>query len=372
MSTVLICGLGGVGSYAAEFLARTVDVTSIVCIDANATAGEAVAIRASAGSAVEGYNIPVTFVHQDLRNVESTAELLARINPVAILHCATLLPIRAMATALPSDIFGRLRVAGFGTWLPVNALLSIRLMQAVKLSGITTNVIDVPFPDFINPLLTGMGLPVLAGCGNIDNLVGQLRVGIATERGTSVADITVGMVAPHAVAESFQRTSSSQGMAYYARVSDAAVDVTGDHDIEAILGSTSTTINGAPLDARVAASGVAMIAALARDETAYVHAAGPVGRIGGYPVLLSRGGTEVVLPNGLSDEEANAINASGIIHGGIQNFTPSGSVQLTAAASETMQDIFGVDISLITPDSVEAQADELLAAYRSFLNGLAS
>ncbi|WP_159500593.1 hypothetical protein [Microbacterium sp. 18062] len=367
MSAVLLCGVGGVGAYAAEFLARTPGITRLVCVDADGGRGSAVALRAAAGAALEGYDAGVEFRALDLRDVAATARVLEEVRPVAILHCATLLPIKSMAARIRPDVFARLRTAGFGTWLPVNALLSIRLLQAVHASGIDTDVIDVPFPDFINPLLAGMGHPALAGCGNVDNIAAQLRIGAARELSAPVSSISVSMVAPHAVAESFQRTYSSQGMDYRAVVTRDGDDVTESLDVEGILAQTSRTIHAADLDARVASSGVAMVAALARDEVLRTHAAGPAGRTGGYPVELRRGAATIALPPGVDDGWARTANEAGLRHGGIESISADGSIRLRDDSAATMQELFGVDVTEITPRTVEEQADEILAAYRRVL-----
>jgi hypothetical protein len=183
---VLVTGVGGVGSFAVEFLARTAGLGRIACVDVDVDAAEGVAIRAESGAANEGYHASVEGIGLDLRNVDALAGLLERLRPTVVLHAATLLPIRRMAVELPPEVFARMRHAGFGAWMPVNALLTLRLAQAIEMVGSASALVDIPFPDFINPVLARMGHRVLAGAGNVDNLVGQLRVGVARQQGITV------------------------------------------------------------------------------------------------------------------------------------------------------------------------------------------
>jgi hypothetical protein len=364
---VLVTGVGAVGAYAVEFLARTPGLNRVVALDVNADAAAGVAIRAEAGAAMEGHTVRVEGYGADLRNVDATAALIAEFQPKAVLHIATLLPIGRMAKELDPAVFTKLRQAGFGTWMPVNALLSLQLVRAIEAAGTDTAFIDIPFPDFINPVLSRMGFDVLAGGGNVDNLVGQLRVGIARSRGISVDRVRVALVAPHAVAESFQREHSSSGWQYIARAFVDDVDVTESTDIEGILGSTSAVIEHVALDSRVASSGVAMATAVAKGETAYVHAAGPQGLVGGYPVSLSASGTEILLPDGVTLDEAVAVNEAGLVAGGIESIGADGTIVFTDNAVATMSELFGVTHATVDPSSIDEHAAELVSAYRRYI-----
>jgi hypothetical protein len=363
---VLVTGVGAVGAYAVEFLARTPGLERVVALDVNGDAAAGVAIRAEAGAAVEGHTVRVEGYGADLRDVDQTASLIAQFRPKAVLHIATMLPIGRMAKDLDPAVFTQLRQAGFGTWMPVNALLSLQLVRAIRDAGTDTAFIDIPFPDFINPVLSRMGFDVLAGGGNVDNLVGQLRVGIARARDVTVDRVRVALVAPHAVAESFQREHASSGFAYIARVFVDDVDVTGETDVERTLGETSAIIEHVPLDSRVASSGVGMAKAVALGETAYVHAAGPKGLVGGYPVHLSAAGAELALPEGIGFEEAVAVNEAGLVAGGIESIREDGTIVFTENAVRTMTELFGVTHATVDPSSIEAHAAELVTAYRRY------
>lgn len=364
---VLVTGVGGVGAHAVEFLARSAGIHSVACLDVDARVAVGVAIRAEAGAITEGAAVRVEGRGADLRDTSATTAVLAELRPKVVLHAATLLPIRRMAAELPRSAFARLRRAGFGTWMPVNALLSLRLARALHAVGTDTQFIDIPFPDFINPVLSRMGFQVLAGAGNVDNLAGQLRAGVARERRITGDRVRVGLVAPHAVAEAFQREHASSGFPYFARVWVDGADVTAQTDVERVLSETSAVIGHVSLDSRVASSGVAMAVAVATGRTAYVHAAGPLGLVGGYPVELSAAGATLALPNGITAEEAVAVNEAGLTAGGIARIRDDGTIDFTAEATETMSEMFGVTHRSVEPDAIDARAGELVTAYRRFV-----
>jgi hypothetical protein len=144
--------------------------------------------------------------------------------------------------------------------------------------------------------------------------------------------------------------------------------VTAETDVEAILGATSAIIEHVALESRVASSGVAMAALVALGGNGYLHAAGPLGLVGGYPVEISEASATIALPDGVTLEEAMKINEAGLIAGGIRCIRDDGTLELTEQAVEATADMFGVHRSVVAPAQIEDHAAELLDGYRQFLS----
>lgn len=361
---VLVTGIGVVGEWVVEFLARSSGVRAVTAADVNRRRGEAVVWRAAVGALHEGHANALSFREIDLRNVDATATLIREVRPSVILHAATLLPIPVMAQRLGPELFSRMRKAGFGAWLPLHLLLTMRLMQAVRQVEDPPDVIDFPFPDFVNPVLSGLGLAPLAGCGNVDNTAGLLRLMVAQKWDVDPHDVHVYMIAPHAVNEAFSREGSSAGHEYHCRVYVSGIDVTSDVPVEQMLAEGTAKISAGPSEARVASSGVKAALSILNRTREHMHAAGPKGLPGGYPVRLAPGKVEVLLPPGLDLKEAVRINTAGQAAAGIERIASDGTVYCTETAVEFMREEFGYDARALKPSDSEERANELLERFR--------
>ena len=131
---VLIVGLGGLGSWVLEFLARTEGISHIVGADLNEEWGRRKVYSVTSGAILQGFYPRLEFVQIDLRDVDATAETLARLQPQLIINCATLQTWWLRKT-LPPEIADRLSEAGSGPWLSTHLALSRKLMLAVQADG---------------------------------------------------------------------------------------------------------------------------------------------------------------------------------------------------------------------------------------------
>jgi hypothetical protein len=360
MTDVLAIGIGAVGEWAVEFLARTADIRSIAIADVNAKRGEAIAMRASIGALHEGYAPRLSFHELDVSNVDATASLIRQLRPRIILHMATLLSIPTMAARLPPELFSRFREAGFAALLPLHLFLTLRLMQAVRQVKDPPDVISAPFPDFVNPALGTLGLAPLAGFGNVDNIAGMARVVVARAWNVDPRDVHLYFIASHSVSESFTRTGSPGRAPYHFRVYVSGIDITEEVQIEKLLEDGYRRLQGAPTVARTAASGVKSVLSILREDHAHTHAPGPNGLPGGYPVRLSVHKAEVLLPPDLTLQEAVRINEAGLQVGGIDQIDPDGTIHCAEMAVELIRELLGYDARHFHVEEAEERAHELL------------
>ena len=73
---VLVVGLGGLGGWVLELLARSGGVSSIVGADINEEWGRRKVYNVAAGAMLQGRYPRLEFVTMDLRNLDATAELI--------------------------------------------------------------------------------------------------------------------------------------------------------------------------------------------------------------------------------------------------------------------------------------------------------
>jgi hypothetical protein len=116
----------------------------------------------------------------------------------------------------------------------------------------------------------------------------------------------------------------------------------------------------------VAGSALKNIMAIFNDTGEITHAPGPQGLEGGYPVRLSRKGAEVVLPKGMTLEQARAINLEAQQHDGIQEIKENGDVVVTEEAYTTFKKDLNVDCKVITIENSYEQAMELRKKFHEF------
>jgi malate/lactate dehydrogenase len=362
---VMIIGLGNIGNYGLEFLARTPGVASIFTADIDKTMGLSKTHNVSLGAAHMGFYPNIEFVPLDLFNIEETASLLGRITPDVVWSCVTLQSWWVISE-LPEDLYKKLRVvAGIGPWLPMHLVLTYKLMQAIKLSGIKPHVVIASLPDMTCPVLAKVGLAPTIGLGNIDNFIPEIKKVVGNKLGIPMRNVTVCMIGSHVVRTAFK--FGMKNIPYYLRVFAENKDVTKEFNHDQLLFDAASLVIGWQGDSKVAASGVKNVLAILNNTGEFTHSPGPQGLPGGYPVRLSANGAEVVLPEGLSMKEAVRINEEGNRLDGLEKIEEDGTVVCTENAVNLMKELFGYDCRRIKIEEMEGTAKELRIRYREFV-----
>jgi malate/lactate dehydrogenase len=362
---VLIIGLGNIGNYALEFLARTQGVDSIFTADIDKETGLSKTNNAILGAAQMGFFPQVEFIPLDVFKIEETAGILKKIAPDVILSCVSL-QAWWVISELPGDLYKKFRlIAGFGPWLPMHLVPNYKLMKAVKNANIKTHVVVAGFPDAVCPVLGKVGLTPTVGLGNLDNFIPELRKVAGEKLGVPMRDISIYMVGHHVL-----RTATKLGniaeVPYYLRIFAENKDVTGEFNLNQLVVDAANLVVKSPGHSKVAASGVKNILGILRNTGELTHAPGPQGLPGGYPVRLSSKGAKVVLPEGLSREEAIRINEEEQKYDGIERIEDDGTVVHTEKAVKFMKETLGYDCSRVKIEENEEKAKELASLYREF------
>ena len=368
-NTVMIVGLGDLGGWVLEFLARCEGVSTIITADLREDWGARKTDTAATGAAQQGYNKTIKFYKCDVRDIDETAELLKTINPDLVYSNVTLASwvvqsglVSKVSLSSPDIVQKWLKVAGARA--PLQVVLASKLMQAVKKSGITTHVLNNSFPDVVNPVLWRNGLGPLVGAGNTDLVVGEIKRKVSVAENVPVREITICLIGAHALFSLGTRI----GVPFFFKILVRDQDITSRVDVDSLI---SDRLMAGPANQMswlaqppVAASAVKNIMAILNDTNEYTHAPGPLGLPGAYPVRLSAKGVEVVLPGEITLEEAIKINLEGLKREGIEELKADGTIVVTEEAYEIHKELLGVDWREIRFADMEAVSQELLSGFK--------
>jgi hypothetical protein len=166
VSTVLVAGLGDLGSRVLDTLARSPNVGRLVGASRNVERGEARVAQCRLVAALQGGPQHVEFERLDLADIGAAAALLRRLDPDVVVTAAT------------RHTWWRGGVEGvpYGAWLPLQLTLVRDLMRAKREAGIGAPVVCLPFPDAVGPALAPLGLAPEIGAGNVGETAPKLAL----------------------------------------------------------------------------------------------------------------------------------------------------------------------------------------------------
>ncbi|PBB95658.1 hypothetical protein [Mesorhizobium sp. WSM3862] len=316
-----------------------------------------------------GHHPTIEVAAMDLMNVEATAERLAALRPDIIFN-ATTLHSWWVITQLPPDAYQQIDRACGGVWTPMHLVLVRRLMKAVREAGLQSVVVNASYADVTNAALAAEGLSPTIGIGNVANAVPGIRLAAAHLLGCEVKAIDVRFFAQHYVSDRIQRTGSTNGAPYHLTIYRDCQKTRPeevDHDlIFANVVERFRRVGGIEGNSVTASSATAVLRALADRVERVVHAPGPLGLVGGYPVRVAPRGISIDLPEGLSLDDAVEINRKCQKYDGIEAVESDGTVRFTAESAEIMRELLGYDCDAMAPDECEDRANELTAKYAEY------
>lgn len=368
---IMLVGVGELGGIVLEQLARVPGIGDIVVADANREWGWLKTNSAILGASYANLYPSIEFSPIDLLNVERTAEFIAKHSP-AVIYNSTSLQSWWVVNELPPDVRDRLYKdrCGLGPWIAMHLALAAKLMKAVQLSGVETHVVNAAFPDVTNPSLARVGIAPTVGIGNGDLIVPYIKKATAELLDVPLRNVGVELIAHHYHAYHWCRAGDGYDAPHYLRV------YVGKQDVTSSLGDLREFVAELPRRGRrpagrhgqfvVAASSAKNIMAIYDDTGEITHAPGPQGLEGGYPVRLSRKGAEVVLPKGMTTEEARAIMLKAQEYDGVAEIRANGDVVLTEEAYTTFKQMLNVDQKIITVEGSYEQARELRSKFEEF------
>lgn len=367
---IMIIGLGEVGGKALEILARRPGIAHLVGADVNKSYGEQKVNNAAFGAQLEGFYPNIDFIEIDLKDVDRTAEMLAEIKPSVIFNSTTLQSYWVVEL-LPKEIHKKFQKASFGPWLPMHLTLCYKLMQAVEKSGIKTKVVNGAYPDAVNPTVAKVAQAPVAGIGNGENVIPQLQKVISHKLDVPMRSVFCLLVQHHYAEYWIVREGHDGGGPSYLKVLVDGNDVTDEFNLKGLWEDIPKYAKrpGRP-DGHflIASSAIQKIMAIYNDTREMSSCvAGANGMMGGYPGRLSSSrGFELVLPEGVSLEDAKKINWENSKLEGVEEIKDDGTVVFTEKNNQIMKELIGYDCRIMEINECEERANELGKLYNKF------
>ena len=347
MATVLVVGLGDLGSRVLDVLARSPRIGRLVGSGRDADRGAARAAQCRLVAALQDGARRVEFARNDVSDIAATASLLHSLDAEVIVTAASR---HTWWRGAVDDV-------PYGAWLPLQLTLVRDLVRARNESGVASPVVCLPFPDNVGPALEPLGLAPDLGAGNVTETAAKLEL-LAGEGAEAR------LVMHHAAQRYAFPDFASLGGGEVAEPPWAAeVRVGGgtlpDERVRELFHAPWPLPWGRESHDLTAAATAQIVEALLSDDSVRTHAPAPAGRPGGYPLLIGAGRVALDLPASLGEDEAVAINARAARWDGLERVEPDGTLVFTDAVAEATERQLGVRVERVVPSDNDAVADEL-------------
>ena len=366
--TVMLIGLGELGRRVLQMFAlHTTPGTIVAGARTFDSVVRVVNTTRAAAVQLEIYR-EIRAAHIDLSRPREVASVIEEFKPDVIVNMATH-QSWWVVQELPASAREVLAPAEMGPWLPMHLALAFELMNAIALTGQSPVVINAAYPDVVNVSLTRAGMPVAAGFGNVANPVPALRMAAAATLRAPIASVEVRLVAGRFVSHRLTRTGDAGGAPFILRVLEAGKDVTAKLDLQALLAELPTTfrrLGGRVGQTVTASSATSVLDALLLNDQRVLHAPGPAGLSGGYPVFFRDRQPHIDLPADVSLAEAVATNEATLRLDGIDRVDENGRVYFSDSHMSVLKSVLGYEVASVTPEESIACATELTERFQHF------
>jgi len=379
--TVMLVGTGHLGGPILDRLVANPHVGRVVAVGREARRGEARCNLARLAAVARGCEVDVDHHVADVACADEVAAAVRTIAPEVVIHAAS------MQTWWLLDLFAPehrevLARAGYGVWLPLHLTLAMTLMQGLSEAGYEGAVLNAAYPDVINVVLGGVGRAPAAGLGNVEELAAKVRGCAADRLAVPAGELDIWLVAHHALQRFAFRgvlaEGGSDGMLgtpgsgnegvppYFVRVEHRGVDVTEEAGARAALIAPCPLPAGPGWGQFSAAATESFVEALLGEAPSRLHAPGPAGLPGGYPVDAGAGKVALAAIPGLALDEAIDINVRSQRFDGIERIGEDGTVVFADDAAAAMHDALGYQCRVLPPADVVDRATELATRFREY------
>ena len=220
--------------------------------------------------------------------------------------------------------------------------------------------IGASYPDVINAVLNRDGYGPDCGIGNVQEPIPKFQRHVAAQLGCRATEVEVRLVAQHAFEYHVLNAQTSEDLPPH--LLQATVK---GRDVTQLATRALRRRFPFPYDLhfnRVTASaGVQALRALTADTPTRIHLPGIGARLGGYPVLASRAGIHLDLPEHWTAEQAEEVNAASLPWDGIAGVEADGTILFTDQTAAALGARLGRRCEVLTIANAAAQARALLA-----------
>ncbi len=260
-------------------------------------------------------------------------EKIAKYSPHLIFQTATLqTPWDFLETSKPTRWKQFLRSAGEAIIIPMQVLLSKRVATIAKTMSPLPIVVNACFPDYVNPILKYLDLPITSGIGNVAMVAGfvKARYPQPEHKVQIIAHI-------HHCFKIPEKTDTD--------IDGLRVWIDGQEvlDVEKNLADAFHDLRlvdaqGKISNELIGTNSALTLQALLGDTPVMTHVPGPNGLPGGYPVIIQNGKVELDLPDDCTEAEAIALNKQGAYDMGVSAINENGFSTFSTTISELLMD----------------------------------
>ena len=333
---VMIVGYGSTGKYVLDMLVRLPDFTDCEYIVVSRTEKVEAEKRINltlVSAGIFGNYPKVRYRSCDINNVEQMSELLSQEKPDIIAYTGRYMKgFKYGEFSYPNQI-------GYGVWTPLAVVLVEKLMRAVKRSGINTRVINTSYGDAVSPLLKSHGLAPYTSAGNLNHLIPRIARAYEKLSGIPAEQCNVTFVGSHYANTYISKEGTAKG-------SPCLLHIEGNENIneDEIWKLCAVPTASGPDRNIMIASDVAMLICLMLDQSGKekkIHAPGPFGKIGGYPLLFKNGKMKIDETN-FTIEDMERVNEGSLRCDGIEALDENG-IHFTDEVIGKMKKVFEID-----------------------------
>lgn len=333
---VMIIGYGSTGKYVLDMLVRLPDLTGCEYIVVSRTPETEAEKRINltlVSSGIFGNYPKVRYRACDINDVEQLSELIGQETPDVIAYTGRYMKgFKYGEFSYPNQI-------GYGVWTPLAVVLVEKLMRAVKMSGINTRVINTSYGDAVSPLLASHGMAPYTSAGNLNHLIPRIARAYEKLSGTPASQCRVTFAGSHYANTYISKEGTAKG-------SPCLLHIEGNEGIkeEEIWRLCAIPTASGPDRNIMIASDVVMLIRLMLDQSGEerkIHAPGPFGKIGGYPLLFKNGQMKIDETH-FTMEEMERVNEGSLRCDGIDALDENG-IHFTNEVIGKMKTVFAID-----------------------------
>lgn len=361
--TVMILGLGSVGTYLLDFLVSRNDAAmKIVVVGRNAEKMENNVNIVRISALIRKLNRSQIVLESgvDFDNVEQIAECIKKYQPDFIVNSSR------VYSGLKYGTISWNNLRAYGIWSPLAIKYIRNIMEACEIADMSGIVINTSYSDAVIPWLktAGKAFPDF-GSGNMNHLVPRIKYAVAEIK--EIPDfwnVDVMFATAHFHDVVISKEGQNEGVTQLLKVYYQGEEL--DIDQNEIFNRCKIAM---PTDEKrnmMNASSnydiiVSVIDAVRTGERRKIFSPGVFGEIGGYPVQIDATGEGLqayIDESVFSMEEMRAANRRSIALDGIEN-VEDGALIYTDALVQKVADAFGVEL----PKKVKFEEIDRVAEY---------
>lgn len=361
--TIMIIGLGSVGSYLLDYLISKSDSQlKIVVAGRNREKMEKdVNIIRTAATIRHQLQSNIEIIENcDLNDIDSICRAISKANPDFIINSS-----RVYAGLKYGSIsWNNLRA--YGVWAPLSIRFAKNIMEAYSEVGSSAITINTSYSDAVIPWLKSAGKSYFDfGSGNLNHLIPRMKFQIAKQYGIyDLNDIDVTLATSHFHDVVISKEGHSEGQKMLLSFQKDGVIL--PYDQEELLKACSIAM---PIDQKRnmmnASSNYdiinSILVALRESKITKIHTPGVNGEIGGYPVIIDGKNAHAEIDNHLfSLDNMRETNRKSIYCDGIEN-VENGCLIYTDELISKVKKVFNCELpKTVSFDQIDTVAEWII------------